>query len=582
MQRSRRALLQRRALEKAVWGNRLDSVSLPVFLFVWVLVFLISPRIGHSDGNEDINGMGEYPAGDSPLDGDKVGCDEGLDSVSMVTEDLVARVNSEDSLTNPSPNVPHTQVVNGDSLDSYGSNVAISSSNGQAYTERDEAAGNGKDSSKVDKFSRSVPLGLDEFKNKAFNSRSKYIAGQVGSIIHRLEPGGAEYNYASASKGAKVLGYNKEAKGAQNILSKDKDKYLRNPCSAEDKFVILELSEETLVDTIEIANFEHYSSKLKEFELFGSPVFPTDTWTKLGNFTAENVKQAQRFVLPEPKWIRYMKLNLLSHYGSEFYCTLSVLEVYGVDAVERMLEDLVQDKVYVPDESGEEKKPVTYQPVNSDGEIHQNVIDELEPDTTVGNTDLKRGAALIDVLDPVEEIRQQQVNRMPGDSVLKILMKKVRSLDINLSVLERYLEELNSRYGNIFKEIDIEISDKDVLLKNIRSEIRSLSDSNEAMSKEVADLMSWKSQVFVQLDDIVRNNAYLRLQVENVRGHQVHMENKGVVIFLICTTFGFMALVRVLIDIINRTNNSRKFCSTRPSWLILLMSCSIIMLILSL
>jgi len=29
-------------------------------------------------------------------------------------------------------------------------------------------------------------------------------------------------------KGAKILGSNKEAKSASNILSKDKDKYLRN------------------------------------------------------------------------------------------------------------------------------------------------------------------------------------------------------------------------------------------------------------------------------------------------------------------------------------------------------------------
>ncbi|KAH0976541.1 hypothetical protein GBA52_026260 [Prunus armeniaca] len=39
-------------------------------------------------------------------------------------------------------------------------------------------------------------------------------------------PGGAEYNYASAAKGAKVLAFNKEAKGASNILGRDKDKPL--------------------------------------------------------------------------------------------------------------------------------------------------------------------------------------------------------------------------------------------------------------------------------------------------------------------------------------------------------------------
>ena len=94
--------------------------------------------------------------------------------------------------------------------------------------------------------------------------------------------------------------------------------------------------------------------------MLGSLVFPTDDWVKLGNFTVANVKHAQRFALDEPKWVRYLKLNLLSHYGTEFYCTLSVVEVYGVDAVERMLEDLksVQENPFVPDEITAVKKSV--------------------------------------------------------------------------------------------------------------------------------------------------------------------------------------------------------------------------------
>lgn len=151
-----------------------------------------------------------------------------------------------------------------------------------------------KNHSKNDRLSHDRVLGYDEFKHKAINSKNKSAAGQNGSVMHRVEPGGTKYNYASASKGAKVLAFNKEAKGASNILGKDQDKYLRNPCSVEEKFVVIELSEETLIDTIELANFEHYSSNLKEFELLGSAVYPTDTWVKLGNFTAKNVKHSRK------------------------------------------------------------------------------------------------------------------------------------------------------------------------------------------------------------------------------------------------------------------------------------------------
>lgn len=336
------------------------------------------------------------------------------------------------------------------------------------------------DSPKNDRLSHAVPVGLDEFKSRTYSSKSKSGIGPAGVIKHRVEPGGTEYNYASASKGAKVLAFNKEAKGASNILGRDKDKYLRNPCSVEGKFVIIELSEETLVDTIEIANFEHYSSNLKDFELLGSLVYPTDQWVKLGNFTATNVKLAQRYVLLEPKWVRYLKLNLLSHYGSEFYCTVSVVEVFGVDAVERMLEDLIslQDNVLVTAGPTGDQKPMSSQPESPDGDdASQNIIKEMDSRTATGNPNVNQEILKSNVPDPVEEVRHQQAGRMPGDTVIKILMQKVRALDINLSVLERYLEELTSRYGNIFKEIDKDIGDKDILLEKIRADIRNLLES---------------------------------------------------------------------------------------------------------
>ena len=51
MQRSRRALLQRRALEKTIIGqSRLYKVSLSLVFLLWGLVFLLSLWISHGDG----------------------------------------------------------------------------------------------------------------------------------------------------------------------------------------------------------------------------------------------------------------------------------------------------------------------------------------------------------------------------------------------------------------------------------------------------------------------------------------------------------------------------------------------------
>ncbi|CAI9757788.1 unnamed protein product [Fraxinus pennsylvanica] len=574
MQRSRRALLQRRALDKAISGRtHLYQISLSLVLLLWGLIFLMNIWFGHGDGNK--NESGEFPFGIRTRDEDQMGPNRS--SLLWVDENRAVVIQPEDSIVNMG-----TEGESKIKSTIFKSEPAIAE---QIDAKRLDSLENLKDTSETDRLLRAVPPGLDEFKNKALNSRSRQLSGKSGIIIHRVEPGGAEYNYASASKGAKVLAYNKEVKGASNILSRDKDKYLRNPCSAEEKFVVIELSEETLVDTIEIANFEHYSSNPKDFELLGSPVYPTDSWVKLGNFTAGNVKHAQRFVLTEPKWMTYLKLNLLSHYGSEFYCTLSVLEVYGMDAIEKMLEDLisVQDKLAVSEEPINEQKLTSNQHVTTESDLCRDVVDE--PVNELGNSNGKHEATVIYVLDPVEEIRRQQVNRMPGDSVLKILMKKVRSLDLNLLVLERYLEELNSRYGNIFKEFDKEIGEKDVLLEKIKLDIRSFFDTKEVMNKEISDLLSWKSLVSTQLNDIMRDNAVLRLEVEKVWKNQLHIENKGIVVFLLCIVFAFFALLRILTDMIFSvygTQNSRKFCSNGSSWFYLLVSSSVTMIILSL
>ncbi|EFJ28525.1 hypothetical protein SELMODRAFT_411386 [Selaginella moellendorffii] len=161
--------------------------------------------------------------------------------------------------------------------------------------------------------------------------------GDLGTAASETSDILVEENYAAASLGAKVIGANKEAEGGGYVLNKDKDKHFRSPCSAEEKFVVVELSEETLVVTIAIANYELLSSNPRELELLGSLEYPTEEWKLLGRFEAKDVRIPQRFTLSVPEWARYLKLRYLSHYGTEFYCTLSTFEVFG-DGVERMIE----------------------------------------------------------------------------------------------------------------------------------------------------------------------------------------------------------------------------------------------------
>ncbi|KAK4512910.1 NAD(P)-bd_dom domain-containing protein [Mucor velutinosus] len=141
------------------------------------------------------------------------------------------------------------------------------------------------------------------------------------------------FNYASTDCAATVRKVNKQAKGAQSILYESKDQYLLNKCSA-DKFVIINLCEEIVVDTIVMANFEFFSSTFKDFRVYASSKYPTKDWRLLGQWQARNTRDLQVFKVPYSGFLEYMKIEFLTHYGHEYYCPLSLVRVHGMPMLE--------------------------------------------------------------------------------------------------------------------------------------------------------------------------------------------------------------------------------------------------------
>ncbi|KAG5380238.1 hypothetical protein IGI04_028080 [Brassica rapa subsp. trilocularis] len=535
MQRSRRALLlRRRVSEDASKGrNRLYKVSLSLVFLVWGLLLLSTLWISHGNDHKGNSLAGSVQNGDQDEDS---------------ADDTYEPVDAP-SLEYTSVHIPAAKEIK----DTVDGNVTESKEDIRLVNQSEMVNSNtGLDNdtetntSKLDQLSRDVPLGFDEFKSRVPTTKDESVANQVSGVIHRMEPGGKEYNYAAASKGAKVLSSNKESKGATSILSPDNDKYLMNPCSTEDKFVVIELSEETLVNTIKIANFEHYSSNLKEFEILGTLVYPSDAWVHLGNFTALNMKNEQNFTLVDPQWVRYLKVNFLSHYGSEFYCTLSLLEVYGVDAVERMLEDLIsiQDKNIVRlTQERDSEKPVQ---VIEDGSKQKEKEQETSPESGVVKAEV--AAERKKLMDTVEELKHHQPgSRMPGDTVLKILMQKIMSLDLSLSVLESYLEELSLRYMKIFKDMDVEAIKREKEVGEMRLELDEMKEREEKMKREAMEIREWRRKVETEIENGQNEKEKVMEKLEEVLEKMEWMEKKGVAVFTICVGFGALAVVAVIL-----------------------------------
>ncbi|KAL6107494.1 suco [Pungitius sinensis] len=157
-------------------------------------------------------------------------------------------------------------------------------------------------------------------------------------------------NYASVECGAKMLAANTEAKSTAAILMENMDLYMLNPCSNKIWFVI-ELCEPIQVKQLDIANFELFSSTPKDFLVSISDRYPTNKWVKLGTFHARDERIVQSFPLDEQLYakyvkmfIKYIKVELLSHFGSEHFCPLSLIRVFGTSMVEEYEE--ISDSQY--------------------------------------------------------------------------------------------------------------------------------------------------------------------------------------------------------------------------------------------
>ncbi|OCK82707.1 hypothetical protein K432DRAFT_441391 [Lepidopterella palustris CBS 459.81] len=181
------------------------------------------------------------------------------------------------------------------------------------------------------------------------------------------------FNYASFDCAATVLKTNPQCKSSSSVLVENKDSYMLNECAAENKFIIVELCDDILIDTIVLANFEFFSSMFRTFRISVSDRYPVklDRWKELGTFEARNSRDIQAFLIENPLiWARYLRVEFLSHYGNEYYCPVSLLRVHGTTMMEefRHQEEAArgEDDYSEPIEEAEGEPVTTAIPVNEE------------------------------------------------------------------------------------------------------------------------------------------------------------------------------------------------------------------------
>lgn len=151
------------------------------------------------------------------------------------------------------------------------------------------------------------------------------------------------FNYASFDCAANILKSNPEATSSSAVLGENKDAYMLNVCSADNKLLILELCDDISIDTIVLANYEFFSSIFRTFRVSVSDKYPVkaDKWKSLGTFEARNTREVQAFLVENPViWARYVRIEFLTHYGNEYYCPVSLVRVHGTTMLEEYKHDL--------------------------------------------------------------------------------------------------------------------------------------------------------------------------------------------------------------------------------------------------
>lgn len=191
------------------------------------------------------------------------------------------------------------------------------------------------------------PLALNQSHDGRPSSPSSASSSSASSIaVKSLTPSPAvkspsrRFNYASLDCSARIHFSSSQTRSPSAILHKSKDRYMLTPCAAKSHYVVIELCDEIRLDTLEVGNFEFFSSVVKDVrvragESEGEGREDEEGWKDLGTFRMGNTRGMQSFKFDPPTGFhRFLRLDFLGRYGTEYYCPVSLVRVYGLNQME--------------------------------------------------------------------------------------------------------------------------------------------------------------------------------------------------------------------------------------------------------
>lgn len=259
-----------------------------------------------------------------------------------------------------------------------------------------------------------------------------------------------KFNYASIDCAATIAQTNNDAKYQSSILLESKESYLLNRCNVPNKFVIIELCQDILVEGVVIGNFEFFSSTFKDVKILVSETFPSSNWHSLGEFEAKNVRDVQTFKIDTPIiWAKYLKIEILSHYGNEFYCPISVVRVYGKTMMDEVKEDTISQKIV------EDQESLNTLPLNTSTGLDDNFIDKCQvvlPYLQMADFLSDYNTTQNDICEIPEPSQSHTISTQ--ESFYKNTIKRLSLLESNATLSLLYIEEQSKLLSQAFKNLE--------------------------------------------------------------------------------------------------------------------------------
>lgn len=265
-----------------------------------------------------------------------------------------------------------------------------------------------------------------------------------------------KFNYASVNCAATVVKTNSDAKGASAILTEVKDSYLINKCSTPNKFIVIELCQDILVSLVVMGNYELFSSMFKQVKFHVSDRFPVvDGWRELGQFEAQNIRDVQSFEIKNPLiWARYLKIEILSHYGNEFYCPISVVRVHGTT----MMEEVKNTDANVEKESPEMNPEAQANLLNYTDEIELEECKARLPHLALNDflNDFNNTKEYCDMRESNETMSSVTATNSitTQESIFQNIIKRLSLLESNSTLSLLYFEEQSKLLSEAFGSLE--------------------------------------------------------------------------------------------------------------------------------